>query len=274
MNPILALAFDDAWSKARSTRMVILLPLLTLFILGACWGLSDPDATLPASISANTPFEVLFVASLFILLSSTLGVVLFGFDGISKDRISGVLAIQLSQPIPRRGLALAMLLGTLLPVLIPTLVLSILGIILIRIQMGEWPDFADIALFLGATTLLLFWYATIQMYASSLAKDMGSSISLGIGAWLLFTMVWLLVTVLLASAFGVDATDTSNVDFEEFSAKVDLLSPNGVYHLLLEMRVGDDISRTISPFWVVTSAVGWTVLPLWAYIRRFQKMDA
>ena len=80
--------------------------------------------------------------------------------------------------------------------------------------------------------------------------------------------------MVLVFDFGREAADKCNGVFEGFSGMVEMLSPNGVYHLLLEMRVGDYINRTISPIWVFTSAIGWTILPLWAYIRRFQKMDA
>jgi len=273
MRKVLALSFEDLGQRMKSLRMLILAPLLTLFILGSCWGLSDPDAVLPSTITADTPFEVLFLASLFILLSATLGVVLFGFDGISKARLSGTLAIELSQPIERKELAFSMLFSTWFAVALPTLFLSLVGIVLIRLQMGEWIAFADAGLFLGATALLLFWYAVIQMYASSLARDMGSAIALGIGAWLLFTMVWLLVTVLIASALGVESNDTSSAVFEAFSAKVDLFSPNGVYHLLLEMRLADDLSREISVLWVSLATVLWTILPLIAFIRRFEKIQ-
>ena len=270
---ILSLAKDEVEQRAFSLRMLIMAPLLTLFILGACWGISDPDASLPSSISADTPFEVLFVASLFILLSATLGVVLFGFDGISRSRMSGNLAIELAQPIARRELAWSMLLGTWAVVAVPTLVLSIVGIILIRIQMGEWASFADISLFLFSTTMLLFWYAVIQMYASSLAKDMGSSIALGVAAWLLFTMVWLLVTVMVASILGVESSNTTDPLYKTFSAKVDLFSPNGVYHLLLETRLAEDLSRPISPLLVVLATALWTLLPLVAYLKRFEKLQ-
>lgn len=273
MMRILRLAIDDALQRSRSLRMLVLLPLLTLFILGACWGISDPEAKLPSTITAETPMEVLFVASLFILLSSTLGVVLFGFDGISRDRMTGVLAVELSQPIPRRELAASLLLAALLPVLVPTLVLSLIGVIMIRIQMGDWAGPADLFLFLISTTLLLFWYATIQLYASSLARDIGSSITIGLAAWMLFTMVWLLVTVVIAALLGVDATDTSDPAFEALAAKVDLLSPNGVYHLLLEMRIGDDLSRPISSLAVLAATVAWTILPLLLYLRRFERME-
>ncbi len=46
---ILSLAKDEVEQRALSLRMLIMAPLLTLFILGACWGISDPDASLPSS---------------------------------------------------------------------------------------------------------------------------------------------------------------------------------------------------------------------------------
>ena len=42
-------------------RMMVLMPILLLFIGGASWGFSDQNAQLPADVSANTPFEVLFL---------------------------------------------------------------------------------------------------------------------------------------------------------------------------------------------------------------------
>ena len=50
-----------------TVRMMVLIPILLLFIGGASWGFSDQNAQLPADVSANTPFEVLFLTSVFLL---------------------------------------------------------------------------------------------------------------------------------------------------------------------------------------------------------------
>ena len=90
--------------KERLTagRMMVIWPLLTIFILFASWGLSDPKVNLPASIVVNSAYDVMYVASAFILFSATMGAVLISFDGISRDRLSGVLEVKLSQPIKLR----------------------------------------------------------------------------------------------------------------------------------------------------------------------------
>ena len=119
----------------RSSRSLMLWPILLLFIVGACWGLADPDISLPGEIQADTPYEVLFIASGVILLSATLGVVLIGFDGISRKRLSGVLSVELSQPIPRSDLGISLLLGVWRAVLIPTTLLSLLGMVSMSAQL-------------------------------------------------------------------------------------------------------------------------------------------
>ena len=50
-----------------SNRMKILWPLLSMFILGAAWGLSDPNIRLPAQIPLDSAYSILYVSSAFIL---------------------------------------------------------------------------------------------------------------------------------------------------------------------------------------------------------------
>ena len=74
--------------RISAGRMMVIWPLLTIFILFASWGLSDPNLNLPASIVVDSAYDVMYVASAFILLSATMGAVLISFDGISRDRLS------------------------------------------------------------------------------------------------------------------------------------------------------------------------------------------
>tara|TARA_B100001123_G_C15135147_1_gene957056 strand:- start:246 stop:1088 length:843 start_codon:yes stop_codon:yes gene_type:complete len=254
-------------------RMMVLVPLLLLFILGASWGFSDQNAQLPADVSANTPFEVLFLSSVFVLFSATLGVVLIGFDGISRKKISGLLAIEFCQPTSRTILGFSQLFGVWLTVALPTIIISLISILVIYKQMNEFPSISEIILFIFATSFVLLWYASIQLLVSSVAKDVGSAVTLGVGTWLLFTMIWLLITVVLATILGVDATDTDNLQFASFSSKVDMFSPNGLYQLLLEAKL-DNVSRKL-PIWQLSFAtILWTIVPSSFFIWRFNKLSA
>jgi len=268
-----------AWLEFRknifSLRMCVLFPLLLLFILGAAWGFSDSNAKLPSNIVVNSPFDVLFLTSLFVLFTATLGVVLIGFDSISHKRLSGTLAIELSQPIPRWHLAISNLIGVWITIALPTTLITITAILIIHHQMNEWVSISELLMFIFASCMVIYWYTSLQLLASSLAKDMGSAVTLGVGTWLLFTMVWLLVTIVLASLFGVDATNMSNVEFEKFGAKVDLFSPNGVYQLLLEIMLeSDSLSRPIEKIWVWLATIAWTVIPTGLFVWKFNHLKA
>ena len=139
--------------------------------------------------------------------------------------------------------------------------------------MGAFPSVGDLILFLLATSLVLLWYASIQLLVSSVAKDVGSAVTLGVGAWLLFTMIWLLITTVLATILGVDATNMDNEQFASFSSKVDMFSPNGLYQLLLEAKL-DNVSRKL-PIWQLSIAtIFWTFIPSYFFIWRFKKLHA
>ena len=139
--------------------------------------------------------------------------------------------------------------------------------------MDAFPSIGDLVLFLLATSLVLLWYASIQLLVSSVAKDVGSAVTLGVGAWLLFTMIWLLITTVLATILGVDATNMDNEQFASFSSKVDMFSPNGLYQLLLEAKL-DNVSRKL-PIWQLSIAtIFWTFIPSYFFIWRFKKLHA
>ena len=269
---LLRLSWLEAKRHFASPRMLALAVLLVLFIGGGSWGLADPDSTVSSQIQTETAYEVLFLVSLFVLFSATLGVVLLGFDGISRKRLTGELAIELAQPIARLDLAASQLLGLWLAAFIPTTIVSLGGMVLIESQMGQYPSAAEAAYFLTATGLVLFWYASIQLLASSIAKDVGSAVTLGVGAWLTFTLVWLLITAVLATLMGVDVTNMQSDAYGKFSELVDLFSPNGVYQLLLENRLSGDAAPHLPSAVIYLSTLVWTVVPAWLFFYRFRRL--
>ena len=102
-NPqVFAIATRIMREKLRSTRLLIMLPILILFIPGMAWGFSDPEIMLPGGITPESVMEVMFYTSLGVVFAGTMCGVILSFDGISKDRFSGVLEVKLSQPMPRQ----------------------------------------------------------------------------------------------------------------------------------------------------------------------------
>ena len=141
-----------------------------------------------------------------------------------------------------------------------------LAIIVTARRTGGWPPLWTIALLLIATSLLLLWYVLIQILASSYARDLGAAVTLGVGAWFLFTMLWLLITSVATGLAGLEVGDAAGVESRIFAGRVDLLSPNGVFHHLLEIPL--DVQRGVSPLGAWCAALLWTIVPTFLVHRR------
>ena len=107
--------------RLKSIRLKVMLPILLLFMPGLAWGFSDPNIVLPGGHQPDNAMEVLFYASLGVVFGATMCAVLMAFDGVSRDRASGMLEIQLAQPMPRQHQAAALVLGTLSPFSSPSM---------------------------------------------------------------------------------------------------------------------------------------------------------
>ena len=110
----------------------------------------------------------------------------------------------------------------------------------------------------------------MQLLASSWAKDIGSSIAVGLGVWMLFTLLWLVLTTVVAGLSGVGVENLNSPEFTRIEAIMDLFSPNGVYHHLLEMPL-EDVNR-ISPLYTSIAAILWSIIPLKLFIRRIERI--
>ena len=269
---LMALANRVFWDRVRSTRMLIMLPILVLFLPGLAWGFSDPNIILPGGHQPDEPMEVLFYASLGVVFGATMCGVLLAFDGVSRDRASGVFELKLAQPMPRTHQALALVLGMWQAIFIPVAILILLSLAIIRWRLGEWASMADITVHLVATALILLWYVVFALLASSRTKDQGTAVAFGIGMWFLFTFLWALVTTMVAFASGVTIGEENNVQWLALEGALDLLSPNGVYHHLLETRLVE-IDRGIAAWQTWSMALVWTVLPTWWFVRRMETLQ-
>jgi ABC-2 type transport system permease protein len=254
-----------------STRMYIMLPVLLLFIPGMAWGFSDPNIVLPGGHQPESAMEVLFYASLGVVFGATMCAVLLSYDAVSRERASGVLELRLSQPMPRAHQSLAMILGSWKAILIPTWILLIISVFIVRYRMGEWISFADFLVYFSSTALILLWYILFTLLASSYTREQGTAISFGVGMWFLFTFLWALITTMVAFASGVSIGQENDASWIMLEGALDLLSPNGVYHHLLETRL-PQIDRGIVAWQSWFMGLLWTVLPSWAFIRRMEKI--
>ena len=79
-NPqVFAIAKRTMRGKLSSTRMLIMLPILILFIPGMAWGFSDPEIMLPGGITPESVMEVMFYTSLGVVFAGTMCGVILSF---------------------------------------------------------------------------------------------------------------------------------------------------------------------------------------------------
>ena len=265
------LTFALGKRRLFSARMLIMLPILLLFIPGMAWGFSDPNIQLPADQIPMDGTEVMFLASIGIVFAGTMAAVLIAHDGISRDRASGVLEIRLSQPMPRWRQGLILILGHWSSIAIPVALLLVISMMLVGYRSDMWIPMSDAIIYIIASMLVLLWYTTFALLASSIAKEQGSAIAFSIGLWFLFTLLWVLFTTLLAALNGVAVGDTQDQGYLVFEGRLDLLSPNGVYHHLLETRL-DGVDRGVSALGAYVAAVLWTIVPLYFFQRRLNRL--
>lgn len=258
--------------KIRSTRMVIMLPILILFIPGMAWGFSDPEIMLPGGITPDTVMEVMFYTSLGVVFAGTMCGVLLSFDGISKDRFSGVLEVKLSQPMPRQMQSVGIAIGHWSAILVPVWILWLTSIMIASYRLEMSPSLlATIASF-ASVGLILFWYVMFSLIASTYSKDQGTSIAFGVGMWFLFTFLWALVTSMVAFASGVNVGEVNNPEMIRIEGFLDLLSPNGVFHHLLETNLAD-VDRGVPKIISWISALMWTIIPWFWFKSRMSKIQ-
>lgn len=259
-------------SRLFSARMAIMLPILILFIPGMAWGFSDPDVMLPGGVIPSSATEVMFYTSLGIVFGATMCAVLLSFDGVSKDRASGVLEIKLSQPMPRSHQSIALVMGHWLAILIPIWILWSISFIIVNYRMGDWPSIVDGITSFISVALILLWYVLFSLIASSHAKEQGTSIAFGVGVWFLFTFLWALVTTMVAFASGVSIGEENDAKWINLEGVLDLFSPNGVFHHLLETRL-NDVERGVSPILTWFVALIWSVLPWYWFNSRMKTIQ-
>ena len=272
-NPqVFAIAKRIMRGKLSSTRMLIMLPILILFIPGMAWGFSDPEIMLPGGITPKSVMEVMFYTSLGVVFAGTMCGVILSFDGISKDRFSGVLEVKLSQPMPRQKQSVGIALGHWLAILIPVWLLWLISIIIACYRLDMTPEIMETVASFISVGLILFWYVIFSLIASTYSKDQGTSIAFGIGMWFLFTFLWALVTSMVAFASGVNVGEINNQEMIRIEGFLDLLSPNGVFHHLLETNLAD-VDRGVPDVISWLSALFWTIIPWFWFKSRMSKIQ-
>jgi hypothetical protein len=76
---------------------------------------------------------------------------------------------------------------------------------------------------------------------------------------------------MVAFASGIAIGQESDPSWIALEGALDLFSPNGVYHHILESRL-PDVQRGVSGWQIGIMAIAWTILPLWVLARRMEDL--
>jgi len=257
--------------RLANIRLKVMLPILLLFLPGLAWGFSDPNIVLPGGHQPDTAMEVLFYASLGVVFGGTMCAVLMAFDGVSKDRASGMLEVQLAQPMPRAHQAAALIIGHAQAILLPVYALLLITVVVVNHRMDAWPSLTEMLVYAVSTGLIVLWYTLFALLASTTAREQGTAVAFGVGVWFFFTFLWALITSMVAYASGVSVGEANDPAWVALEGMLDLLSPNGVYHHLLETQL-PTVDRGVAAWQSWLAALLWTVLPWWALHRRMERL--
>ena len=257
--------------RLSGLRLKLMMPILLLFLPGLAWGFSDPNIVLPGGHQPDNAMEVLFYASLGVVFGATMCAVLQSFDGVSRDRASGMLEVRLAQPMPRSHQAAALVLGHAQGILVPVYALLVLCILVARYRVGDWLSVEETVVYVLSTGLIVVWYTLFALIASTSAKEQGTAVAFGVGVWFFFTFLWALVTTMVAYASGVDVGQPNDPAWVALEGWLDLLSPNGVYHHLLETQL-PTVERGVAAWQAWMAALAWTVLPWWVLRKRMESL--
>ena len=134
--------------------------------------------------------------------------------------------------------------------------------------MGAWPSAEELLVYAVSTGLVVLWYTLFALLASTSAREQGTAVAFGIGVWFFFTFLWALVTTMVAYVSGVAVGEANDPAWVALEGMLDLLSPNGVYHHLLETQL-PTVERGVAAWqsWGVPSCgrffLGWPCIAEW-----------
>jgi ABC-type transport system involved in multi-copper enzyme maturation permease subunit len=260
-----------------SIRSAVIFFLLFLLVVGGSYGIAEIyNAANLQTINAQvyrTPDTVLFLVSSYTALMVPIASVILSFDSLAFERSKGTMALMLVKPFQRESLALGKFLGALGAVSVHIVISSVVAIAVITHFIGTAPSLFNSVFFIIMTILLAGSYIGITMAASVKAKQHGDAVMAGIGAWLVFTIFWLLLPMGVAYAMGW-VYDVNNPTFLTFSNRADAFNPNGVYNLCLATASGNGfLTVGVVPVLQALSALLWFFIPLVLFLIAFGRSE-
>ncbi len=218
------------------------------------------------------PDVTLYLISGFMAFIGPIFAIVITFDAISKEKVQGTLDLLLSRPVSRTGVLIGKFLGAFGAVAFPLTLVNVAAIAVLGSTSGESPTGGFAAAFLAYSLVLVAMYVLIQLVFSSLAKTSGTAVLFGVLVWLLFGILYSVVTAMISFAIP-DAA--ARHEFGRYSA---LGSPSTIYSSLISLAYPGDLGRffgggtTLGAEVLGAVTVAWFVglfaLALWTFHKK------
>ena len=262
----------------KAPRMIVLGLFFTLFIVGIGWLLGDLQNIQSTFVVQNADDGIIRLAY-FTFFVVSMAAIAVSVDSFHRERQSNTLNMLLARPVNRETIVLGKALGLSLVVGIPAFLAQILGLYFMT-SAGDMPSLGGMIAFLIFGQVMIFTMITFQLCLAVSAKTGSDVVIYGLGAWLLFAVVWTIIVYIISFVIGVDINAENfenDAKYQTFASRIGLLNPGIVY----QMAVGLFTHRTLAidlegvPGWLVLlSLVLWPLMCLrtatWLFKREMK----
>jgi ABC-type transport system involved in multi-copper enzyme maturation permease subunit len=276
LNLIWHLAKFEFNSGMRTSRMIVLGLFFSLFIIGMGWALGDlQDAERNSAFYVESGKTALIQFSFFTFFVVSLAAIAVSVDSFHKERQTNTMSMLLARPINREAIVIGKALGLTMVVGLPAFVAQVIGLYLMILN-GDVPPPLGIIAFLLFGQIMIFTMISFQLCFAVIARSGTDVVIYGLGAWLLFAIVWNLLVYAISFVIGIELTEgfETNTEYQKLTSQLGLFNPGYVYQfavgLLCERTIAIDMGGI--PGWLVLLAlVLWPLTCLRASTWLFKR---
>ena len=259
MSLVWHLAKFEFENGVKSSRMIVLGLFFSLFIIGIGWVLGDmQDTEVDSSFYVESGNHALLQFCFFTFFVVSLAAIAVSVDSFHKERQTNTMSMLLARPITREAIVVGKALGLTMVIGLPAFVAQVVGLYLM-ISKGDIPSLWGIMAFLLFGQIMIFTMISFQLCFAVMARNGTDVVIYGLGAWLLFAIVWNLLVYAISFAIGIELSEgfETNPEYQVLASHLGLFNPGYVY----QFAVGLLTHRTIAidmggiPGWLVLLAL-------------------
>jgi ABC-type transport system involved in multi-copper enzyme maturation permease subunit len=200
----------------------------------------------PFALASADPDAVLnIIANLAMGIFGPIYAIVLCFDAVFREKLTGSIDYLLSRPMGRRSGIVGKFVGIMAALMVPVAAVAMLGMAVISSQSTGSLSGTVVLGFLFYSTLLVSFFALLQMIFSTLAKTTGTAVLSGVGIWLIFSMLFSILVFVVALLRGMDL---GSDEFNDWATKVSMVNPIQLYGMAMGVLIGVDMGAGL-PNW-------------------------